>query len=108
MQDETITAYLATGITELRAAARLAWDLSSRYAKMVDVDVDDQLTKASQRYKQYKELAERLDKLADAESAGGSSGEVSAYAMPLVYGIGDVRGPLDPRDASGEYPAPWP
>lgn len=107
VQDETIQAYLDQGCSVLRAAARLARDLSARYAKMVDVDVDDQLTKASQRYKQYKELAASLDALADAEAAGGDTNSAPVYVAPLVYGVGDMRGPLDPRDASGN-PVEWP
>lgn len=61
IQDETITYYLDTGgLSELGAASRLAWDLSAKYAKRADVDVDDQLQRFSQTSKQYAELARIL------------------------------------------------
>lgn len=90
VQDETITAYLATK-SVLSAAAQLARDIAAKYAGMVDITVDHQLTKASQRYAQYMALALYLEdkaRQATTLSDQGSSGI-------MVTGVGDCRGPFD-------------
>lgn len=102
LQDETITVFLTTcADVVLRAAAKAAWTLSAKYAGMVDVDVDNQLTKASQRFKQYRELALRLDERAAAGGNPAGLSESGIEAGPYVTGIGDTRGSL--WDAFG-YP----
>ena len=64
--DETIEAYLAT-LSVLKTAARLARDLSAKYARLVSSKGDQQETTASDLYKHYKDLAITLEREAAAE-----------------------------------------
>lgn len=95
IQDETITAYRAT-LSILRTAEQLANDLAAKYARMADVNVDDQLTKASHLMAHFTALAARLGATAAAaELAAATTDAAAAYPGIVVAGIGDCRGPLD-------------
>jgi hypothetical protein len=105
IDDATITSLLTLNAdVVLRAAASAAWSLAAKYASMVDIDVDNQLTRASQRYKQYSDLAKRLDERA-AAGVPPNAVAVSGYeAGPMVTGIGDTRGALWDAWGDGGYP----
>ncbi len=73
-------------------AYQLALDLAAKWARMVEVTVDHQTTRANQRYEQYRQLAADLKSQLDAASAATSDiGFPGAY----VGGIGDDRGGYD-------------
>lgn len=101
IQDESITYYLGQGKTELRTAAILARSIASKYAKYADLNVDDQLTKYSQVYKNWVSVAEHLEAQADEEQITPAA-PVSAYGGVIVTGLCDTRGPLD-----GPYPGKY-
>lgn len=107
VQDETISAILAAPNTILRTAATVARGIAAKYARLADVNVDNQLTRISHLYSQYTSLAERLEGLADAEAADGTA-DTAVYGGPIVMGIGDTRGPLDNWDCATYPPVgPW-
>lgn len=103
VQDATITYFLSTGLNPVAAAARVCYTLVAKYAAMVDVTVDHQMTKASQRYSQYLSLAKSLD-----QRAGLGIGATPPPGLdgPIVMGIGDNSGPRDiyGRPISGCWP----
>lgn len=90
VQDETITAYLGLGFSELRAAQRLCLDIAAKYAPIGDIALDRQLSKTSQIYDHYIQLAADIG----AEMAKATPAS-SATPQMIVGGIGDRRGPLD-------------
>lgn len=93
IQDETIAYYLTVrGGSELAVAYQLALDCAAKYARLVDVTVDHQLTKASQAATAYTKLAERLAGELRNESIGANSG---GFVGVLVAGIDDNTGPFD-------------
>lgn len=108
--DETIEYFLSLPLSPIRAAARVAWTLVAKYASMVDVTVDHQLTRASQRYAQYLGLAKRLDALA-ASGTLDATPTSSPNDGPIVLGIGDMTGPVDsygcPINGPGWYGSPF-
>lgn len=91
--DDTIQAYLNTGLSELRVAAQLARDLAARYAAMVDTEHDNMQTMGSQLRQHYTELAADLERLA--AQVTGPATAAGGFGGILVTGIGDCRGPLD-------------
>lgn len=101
VQDETVDYYLGQGKTELRTAAILARSIAAKYAKYADLNVDDQLTKYSQVYKNWVSVAEQLEREADAEKLTPTA-PVTTYSGVVVTGLGDYRGPLD-----GPYPGKY-
>jgi hypothetical protein len=68
VQDETITAYLATR-GETATAAQLARDLSMKFARKVDTTVDGQGVQYSQASRRFAELAVQLEAQAKREAA---------------------------------------
>jgi hypothetical protein len=91
----------------------LAWALVAKYASLVDVTVDHQMTRASQRYAGYLALAQRLDAMAAEGMTEGATLPPTALDGPIVMGIGDCRGPLwDVRGYGGwgyyGYPGGYP
>lgn len=97
VQDESINFFLVTqGKSVTQAAIACAWAIAGKYASVADVNVDDQLTKYSEVYKHWVDLARRL------EAGGGDAFEplpdpanTSAGSGIIVNGVGDCRGPLD-------------
>lgn len=89
VQDETITAILAQKEgDETAAAARLCWDISAKYARMADTELDNQEIKYSQVSKRYEDLAKRLESSGGKPvGAGGTTGGI------IVTGLDDCRGP---------------
>lgn len=91
VQDETITAVLTSkNSDELAASIQLAWDLSARWALAVDTEIDNQLIKASQRAKAYKDLALRLERQA---AKGSATANGASFSGIYVGGTTDTRGP---------------
>lgn len=101
VQDETISYYLGQGLTETKTASTLAWGIVAKYAKYADTNVDDQLTKYSHVFQNWKALAEKLQKDADDEALTPSA-PTSTYSGVAVTGLCDTRGPFD-----GPYPGKY-
>lgn len=103
VEDETISAYLAT-LSEKATAAQLAYDLAAKYSRLADTTVDDQLTRFSHISENYRKLAERLAAEAATE-AGIAATPTTGYTPIMATGIGDCRGPLDDPccDLGGGY-----
>lgn len=98
LQDDTIQYHLSAplSLTEKRAAAVLARAIAAKYARYADTTMDDQLTRYSHVYKNWVDLAERLEAIADAEAAAPTpAGVETGYVGIVVNGIGDCRGPLE-------------
>jgi uncharacterized iron-regulated protein len=97
LQDATITTILLNApnspISTLHAAAKCARALAAKYAGIADVNVDDQMTRASQLYKNFSALAIRLQAEADSQT-GISNAATAPYPGIMVTGVGDERGPL--------------
>lgn len=74
IQDETITAYLTGGRSELGTAAQLCRDLAARYADRVTTGLDRQQTLNDQLYKHYTDMAALLEKRAGKEGVTTTEG----------------------------------
>jgi TPR repeat protein len=90
IQDETITAYLATPWSVLQTSHRLAMDLAAKWSAHGDVTVDDQLQRASKIAEHYWKLAAELKRQLPTQTATSA-----AFSNIMVTGVGDPRGPLD-------------
>ena len=90
-EDETITYYLSAYPSELQVALVLCRDLMAKYAKLVDVTVDHQTTRASQAYQNYKNLAMQLE----ARLAATGGVPLGAFVGVMVTGQGVDLGPWD-------------
>lgn len=99
LQDETIQAYLDSGMSELGAARQLCLDLAAKWAAVGDVTLDDQRQIASKIYAHYIELAGQLA-LQESKAAPGSS----ASPNLLVGGLTDPRTAIQDRPAI-DYPS---
>lgn len=90
-QNETIQAYLDQGFSELKTAARLCRDIAAQYAKVGDVNLDNQLSRTSQIFKHYIDLAIAIE----AEERKATT-TAATFSNIMVGGLSDTRGPLDP------------
>lgn len=100
IQDETIAAYIAQGMTELGVARRLCLDIAAVYAGIGDVHLDDQRQSYGQIYQHYMDLARAI-----AAEERPASSAAAAGSRIIVGGIGDCRGPIDSwADESGYLP----
>ena len=96
VQDATILAYL-TNLSPLKAASRIAYDLSAKYTRLAIVNrFDDQETDYSKVAQAYKDLGKMLDTREDV-----TPGQQNASA-PVVQGI-VVTGGL----RAGFMPSGW-
>ncbi len=85
VEDATITYYLSTR-SELASALQLSQDLMARFAGEVDKDFDGQGVKASQRYKQYKDLAATLERKLAQEGGSSVDGEIEDFSGIGAFG----------------------
>lgn len=91
--DETITAYLTSGLSELAAAKKLCLDLAAMHAAIGDTHLDGQMSRNGQMYDHYIALAAQIGL-----EIGVAAGSGTASSGIIVGGIGDTRGPIDPCD----------
>lgn len=107
VENETITAYLTAGRSELAAAAQLARDLASKYVKQIDSTVDGATQRASQIYQHYLALAQALTQQSAAETV--QTAAVGTFAGVGVYGATAqevIDGRCDPTAATNA-PLRW-
>jgi hypothetical protein len=100
VQDETIEAYLLSGLSELGVARQLCLDLAAKWATASTVTLDDQQQRAEGVYKHYIDLAAQIGKL-----MAPPTGQGSVAGSIIVGGLNDTRGPLD--DAVDGRVWPW-
>lgn len=99
IQDETIAAYLAGNLSELGVARQLCLDLAAYYAGLGDSNIDNQMSRNSQIYTHYINLAGQIAREIGAPAGGGAmSGAI------FVGGLTETRSvTFDPQ-----LDCPWP
>lgn len=95
VQDETITAILSEPRGVISTAAKLARSLAAKYARMVDVNVDAQMTRASTLYEQFRDLAIKLEAEAASDEPRNPADPGAYSGGIIVQGLTDTRGPID-------------
>lgn len=92
--DETITAYITRGFSELRTAAQLCRDIAAQFARIANLNVDHQSTESATLSAQFLKLAQQLDERA---AAGELPPTNAAYNGVIVT---DCNTSFPPADTS--------